>query len=380
MTEMPIALAVVITAILALRGLLGLGRRGASLGRRMRLVESCALGPRSRLHVVEVDGERLLVGAGEGGISLLRRLPSRAGEADDGRSAEGSSGAPAELRSPSARLGSLLRGLFSSAGVTAIAVIFSSISASPAGADAGAATGLVDGLSSALDLGRSTEPDRIANTLEIVALMTLISVAPSLLLMGTCFTRVVIVLSLLRQAIGIHQLPPNQVLIGLALFVTLSVMAPVGQRMHDDAFEPYIEQRIDASTALDRGLSPVREFLLAHTREKDVALFYSFSQGAAAQAEADDGGEEGAAADPNDLPMSVLLPSYMLSELRIAFEIGFMVFLPFLMIDLVVASVLISMGMIVLPPIVVSLPFKLMLFVLVDGWNLVIGSLVRGLA
>ncbi|MGH0033750.1 MAG: flagellar type III secretion system pore protein FliP [Myxococcota bacterium] len=369
MTEMPTALAIVIGAILALRGLIGLGRRGRAPGRRLRLVETCALGPRARLHVVEVDGERLLVSASEGGVTLLRSLP--AGEAD-ASAEEGDAGErplPLSQRGLPLRLGSFLRGWVPRLGVVAVFVLLSSLHADPAAAQAAPSEAVAGALSSVLDIDGATRPDRIANTLEIVALMTLISIAPSLLLMGTCFTRVVIVLSLLRQAIGVHQLPPNQVLVGLALFVTMSVMAPVGQQMHDQAFEPYVERQIDAATALERGIAPVREFLLVHTREKDVSLFLSFSSAA----------EEGGPADPSALPMSVLLPSYMLSELRTAFEIGFMVFLPFLVIDLVIASVLISMGMIVLPPIVVSLPFKLMLFVLVDGWNLVIGSLVRGL-
>jgi flagellar biosynthetic protein FliP len=195
----------------------------------------------------------------------------------------------------------------------------------------------------------------------------LLSIAPSILLMATCFTRVVIVLAFLRQAIGVQQLPPNQVLVGLSLFVTLFVMAPVGERIHQEALEPYMLKEIGAPQAAELAAAPVRDFVSRYTREDDLALFLSF---------------RGEAAPPADQPVSLatLLPSYLLSELRTAFEIGFMLYLPFLVIDLVVASLLISMGMIVLPPVVISLPFKLMLFVLLDGWNLVIGSLLTGLS
>jgi flagellar biosynthetic protein FliP len=214
--------------------------------------------------------------------------------------------------------------------------------------------------------GELVKPDRISSTVQIVVLLTLVSLVPSILLMATCFTRVVIVLSLLRQAVGLPQLPPNPVLVGLALFTTLFVMAPVGKRIHDEALEPYSTRAIDEATALTRAEAPVRDFLLRQTREKDLALFQELSG-------------EPAPAEPEQVGIWTLLPAFTISEMRTAFEIGFMVYLPFLVIDLVIASMLISMGMIVLPPIVISLPFKLMLFVLLDGWGLVVGGLVRGI-
>jgi flagellar biosynthetic protein FliP len=215
-------------------------------------------------------------------------------------------------------------------------------------------------------ISQAAEPGEVSSTLQIVALVTLISVAPSILLMATCFTRIVIVLAFLRQAIGIQQLPPSQVLVGLALFLTLFAMAPVGEQIRAEALEPYMKREIDERDAFTRASVPVREFLTRFTRERDLELFVSISDSEPVDSLA-------------DAPLTMLLPAYMLSELRTAFEIGFMLYLPFLVIDLVVASTLISMGMIVLPPIVISLPFKLMLFVLLDGWNLVVSSLLNGL-
>ncbi|NNL67463.1 MAG: flagellar type III secretion system pore protein FliP [Myxococcales bacterium] len=202
--------------------------------------------------------------------------------------------------------------------------------------------------------------------MELLALLTLISVAPSILLMATCFTRIVIVLAFVRQAVGVQHLPPNQVLVGLSLFLTLFVMAPTGQKIHAQAWLPYMSEEISLEEAGSRGLAPIRRFMLAHTREVDLALFTEIA-------------DQPAPETLDEVPISSLLPAFLISELRTAFEIGFMVFLPFLIIDLVISSMLISMGMIVLPPVVVSLPFKIMLFVLADGWNLILGSLVDGL-
>ena len=209
--------------------------------------------------------------------------------------------------------------------------------------------------------------NRGAGPLEIAALLTLLSLAPALLIMLTSFTRIVIVLSLLRMAMGTQAAPPNQVLIGLALFLTLFVMGPTFDRIHDQAYVPYSEQKISFEQAVTAGSAPLREFMLKHTRETDLTLFAH-----AARAEPKQAGAAGA----DELPMRVVIPAFVTSELKTAFQIGFMVFIPFLIIDMVVASVLMSMGMMMLSPVLVSLPFKLMLFVLADGWNLLIGSLV----
>jgi flagellar biosynthetic protein FliP len=200
--------------------------------------------------------------------------------------------------------------------------------------------------------------------------LTLLSFLPAMLLMMTSFTRIVIVLSLLRMALGTQASPPNQVLIGLALFLTLFVMGPTFDRIHAQAYVPYSEQKISFEQAVNAGSAPLRDFMLKHTRETDLALFAR----AAHVEPALTGGT--AAAKAAELPMRVVIPAFVTSELKTAFQIGFMVFIPFMIIDMVVASVLMSMGMMMLSPVLVSLPFKLMLFVLADGWNLLIGSLV----
>tara|TARA_Y100001960_G_scaffold283435_1_gene318526 strand:- start:213 stop:992 length:780 start_codon:yes stop_codon:yes gene_type:complete len=204
-----------------------------------------------------------------------------------------------------------------------------------------------------------------AVSLQIIFLLTILSLAPSILIMMTSFTRIVVVLSFLRTAIGTHgQMPPNQLIIGLSLFLTFFVMGPVLERVNDEALQPLIEDEIPYKEALDRGMEPMREFMLKQTRPKDMALFVRLARVDQPQSR-------------EDVPNTVLIPSFIISELRTAFQIGFVLFIPFLVIDLVVSSVLLSMGMMMLPPIVVSLPFKILLFVLVDGWNLVVQSLVR---
>ena len=199
-------------------------------------------------------------------------------------------------------------------------------------------------------------------TLQALILMTLLSLLPAILLMMTSFTRIIIVLGILRQAIGAGQTPPNQVLIGLALFLTLFVMAPVFDRITVDALQPYQAGQIDTNTAIDRALVPLKGFMLEQTRESDIATFVKISGGTGFE-------------KPEDVPLAILVPSFVTSELKTAFTIGFLLFIPFVIIDLVVASVLMSMGMMMLSPVLISLPFKLMLFVLVDGWSLVMGSL-----
>jgi flagellar biosynthetic protein FliP len=203
-----------------------------------------------------------------------------------------------------------------------------------------------------------------ATPLDLLLFLTLLSFLPAILVMTTCFMRIVIVLALLRQAMGTPTVPPTQVLIGLALFITLFVMSPVIDRIYSDAYLPYTKQEIGAEEALNRAAVPLKEFMLKQTREKDLALFLNLSNAPRP-------------ATPMDLSMRVVIPAFAIGELKRAFEIGFLLFLPFLVIDMVVASVLLSMGMMMLPPIMVSLPFKLLLFVLIDGWGLVIGSLVK---
>jgi flagellar biosynthetic protein FliP len=204
----------------------------------------------------------------------------------------------------------------------------------------------------------------VATPLQIVALLTLLSLAPAILVTLTGFVRIVIVLSFLRQAVGTQSMPPNQVIVSLALFLTGFVMMPTLVQIHTEAMVPFQEERIDGKEAIERAWSPLREFMLRQTREKDLALFVGATGGARP-------------AGPADVPPQVLMPAFLISELKTAFQMGFLVYVPFLILDMVVASVLTSMGMMMLPPVLISLPFKLMLFVLVDGWNVLTGSLVQ---
>jgi flagellar biosynthesis protein FliP len=199
-------------------------------------------------------------------------------------------------------------------------------------------------------------------TLQILILMTAVTLLPGIVLMMTAFTRIVIVLAILRQALGAGQAPPNQVLIGLSLFLTLFVMGPVVDKINSDALQPYMAEQIDATTALQRGAEPLKRFMLDQTRESDIATFVRISGGKGFD-------------KPEDVPLRILVPAFATSELKSAFQIGFLIFIPFVIIDLVVASALMSMGMMMLSPVLISLPFKLMLFVLVDGWSLVMGTL-----
>ena len=209
----------------------------------------------------------------------------------------------------------------------------------------------------------SDQPDQIVLTLRILLGLAVLSLAPALLMTLTAFTRIVIVLSFLRSALGTQQTPPNQVLVGLALFLTLFVMHPVFDAMNADGVQPYLSGEIGYETALERAGGPLREFMLKQTREKDLALFYEIS-GASRPA------------SPVEVPCQILMPGFVISELKSAFQIGFVLFVPFLVIDLVVASSLMAMGMLMLPPVMISLPVKILLFVLVDGWHLVTKSVV----
>jgi flagellar biosynthetic protein FliP len=200
--------------------------------------------------------------------------------------------------------------------------------------------------------------------MQILVLMTLLSLIPSILISVTSFTRLIIVTHFLRQALGTQTMPPNQVLIGLSLFLTYFIMQPVGERINKEAIQPMIKGQITEMQALDQACHPLRQFMLRYTREKDLSLFLNISR-------------QPRPRNIQEIPMQVVVPSYMISELKTAFQIGFVLFIPFLVIDMVVAAVLLSMGMMQLPPVVVSTPFKILLFVMVDGWNLVIGSLVK---
>jgi flagellar biosynthetic protein FliP len=200
--------------------------------------------------------------------------------------------------------------------------------------------------------------------MQIFLLLTILSLAPSILVMLTSFTRIAIVLSLLRQAIGSNQIPPSQIIIGLSLFLTFFIMTPVWQTVHQESIKPYLAEEIDASQALEKAMQPVRKFMIRQTREKDLSMMVQVAKIQRPK-------------NIDDVPTHVLIPSFIISELRTAFQIGFMLYVPFLIIDMVVASVLLSMGMMMLPPVMVSLPFKLMIFVLIDGWYLIVGSLVK---
>jgi flagellar biosynthetic protein FliP len=205
-------------------------------------------------------------------------------------------------------------------------------------------------------------------TLQVLLLMTALSVLPALLISMTSFTRLIIVLAILRQGLGTQQTPSNQIMIGIALFLTLFVMAPVAEQIHADAITPYLEAQLGPEEAVAAAAKPVREFMLAQTREADLGLFAGMRS--SVDADAVD------YASPDEVPFSLLLPAFVTSELKTAFQIGFLLLIPFLIIDLVVASVLMSMGMVMLSPLIISLPFKIMLFVLVDGWSLVMSTLV----
>jgi flagellar biosynthetic protein FliP len=236
--------------------------------------------------------------------------------------------------------------------LVAAALVGSALAAAPAAAQ-----------SISLDLGANggTVTGRVV---QLMLLVTVLSVAPGILVMVTSFTRIVVVLAFLRTALGLQTTPPNTVLVSLALFLTLFVMAPVFEESYEAGIKPLLAEEMEEMAALERAAAPVHEFMRGHVRDKDLALFMDL-------AEVEDVDE------PAALPYRVLIPAFMISELRRAFEIGFLVYLPFLIIDMVVASILMSMGMMMLPPVMISLPFKLIFFVLVDGWYLVVGSLVE---
>ncbi len=207
-------------------------------------------------------------------------------------------------------------------------------------------------------------PEQVSNALQILLLLTVLSVAPAILLMMTCFTRIVIVMGFVRQAMGTQQMPPTQIVVGLSLFLTFFVMSPTFNIINDEAIQPYLNEQISQQEALENAIQPMRAFMFSHVKEEELGMLADLTLEAEPE-------------NREDIPTMTLIPAFMLSELKRAFQMGFMVFIPFLVIDMIVASVLMSMGMMMLPPIIISLPFKLLLFVLVDGWGLVVGSLLK---
>lgn len=202
------------------------------------------------------------------------------------------------------------------------------------------------------------------HTLELLTLFTILTLAPAIIILCTCFTRIVVVLSFLRQALGVQNLPPNQLLIGLALFLSIFVMAPTGQKLYYSSLKPYMDERINTEKAISNLELHLRDFMMKYARKADIKLFYDVTGKKLPQTQA-------------DVPIHFLVPAFIISELKTAFQIGFLLYIPFLILDMVVASVLMAMGMMMLPPVVISMPFKLLLFVLVDGWQLVTGSILR---
>ena len=215
-----------------------------------------------------------------------------------------------------------------------------------------------------LGVENTDSPEDTAAVIKILLVLTILTLAPAILVMMTSFTRLLVVFSFMRHALGTQSMPPNQILIGMALFLTFFIMAPVWNQINEVAYKPYVANEITQAEALDRAAVPIKSFMFHQTREKDLALFVELS-------------DQNRPANKDDISISTLVPAFIISELKTAFTIGFILYVPFLVIDMVVASVLLSMGMMMLPPIMISLPFKLMLFVLVDGWHLMVGSLVK---
>jgi flagellar biosynthetic protein FliP len=222
--------------------------------------------------------------------------------------------------------------------------------------------------------GDEASPTETSTVVQIVLLITVLTLAPSILMLMTCFTRIVIVLSFLHRALATQQLPPSQVIVGLSLFLTFAVMAPVFSEANSSALQPYLEKKIGQQEALQRAALPFRRFMLRHTRTKDLRLFVSMDEKLMAEVR-----KAGGRIEADSIPTLTIIPAFVLSEMKVAFWMGFLLYLPFLIIDLVTASVLMAMGMMFLPPVMVSLPFKILLFVLVDGWYLVVGQLIRSI-
>jgi len=215
-----------------------------------------------------------------------------------------------------------------------------------------------------LGVENATSPEQVSTGLQVLFLLTVLSMAPAILLMTTCFTRIVIVLGFVRQAMGTQNMPPTQVIIGLALFLSFFVMAPTINKINEEALQPYLNEQIDQNVALTKAVEPMRDFMFSQVKESELSMFSEITM-------------SNQPYDKNDIPTMTLIPAFMLSELKRAFQMGFMIYVPFLVIDMIVASILMSMGMMMLPPVIISMPFKLLLFVLVDGWALIVGSLLK---
>ncbi|AGX03876.1 MULTISPECIES: flagellar type III secretion system pore protein FliP [Bacillus] len=215
-----------------------------------------------------------------------------------------------------------------------------------------------------MEFFNASSPDNVSTSVKMLLLLTVLSLAPSILILMTCFTRIIIVLSFVRTALATQQMPPNQVLVGLSLFLTFFIMAPTFQEVNEQALTPLFNDEINLEQAYEKASVPFKDFMSAHTRQKDLALFLEYSGAETPES-------------IQDIPLTALVPAFAISEIKTAFQIGFMIFIPFLVIDMIVASVLMSMGMMMLPPVMISLPFKILLFVLVDGWYLVVKSLLQ---
>ncbi len=215
-----------------------------------------------------------------------------------------------------------------------------------------------------LSVAGVNEPAQFVKTINIAVILTLLVLAPSLILMVTSFTRIIIVFSLLRQAMGLQQTPPTQIIISLALVLTIFIMEPYGKRSWEEGIKPYMDEKIGYEVAFEKGIRPFKEFMIKNTRESDLALFYRIKK-------------EANPKNIDDVPLTLLMPSFIVSELRTAFEIGFLIFLPFLVIDIIVSSILMSLGMMMLPPVMVSLPVKIIFFIIIDGWQLIIGNVAQ---
>lgn len=216
-----------------------------------------------------------------------------------------------------------------------------------------------------ITIGNNEEPGNYVFSLQLLFLLTILTLAPSILIMMTGFTRILIVLAFIRNALGLQQTPPNQVIVGIALFLTLFIMSPIATEVNKEAIQPYINAEISQEVAMERAMTPIRNFMFKQTRDKDLGLFLNMK-----------GIDR--VSNLDEIPTHVLIPAFIISELKTAFQIGFIIFIPFLVIDMVVASTLMAMGMMMLPPVIISLPFKLLLFVLIDGWNLIAKSLILG--
>jgi len=215
-----------------------------------------------------------------------------------------------------------------------------------------------------LSVAALDDPAQFVKTINIAIILTLFVLAPTLILMVTSFTRIVIVFSLLRQAMGLQQTPPTQIIISLALILTIFIMEPYAKKSWEDGVQPYMDKTIGYELAFERGIKPFKEFMIKNTRESDIALFYRIKK-------------EANPKNIDDVPLTLLMPAFIVSELRTAFEIGFLIFLPFLVIDIIVASILMSLGMMMLPPVMISLPIKIIFFIVIDGWQLIIGNLAQ---